>query len=172
MTTERELEIEEYAGQVYAWAYRLLQNHHDTMDVSQEVSIKWLQAKDQGQRLSNPVAWLRRVTINLAIDAIRVRTRKKQQAQVNQLEASTSSHVAELVTQETARQIATALEFLTEQQRSVVVAKVYDGYTFAQIARQMELAVPTVKTHYLRALRKLRIKLAHVQRELGVDHGM
>lgn len=172
MTTERELEIEEYVGQVYAWAYRLLQNHHDTMDVSQEVSIKWLQAKDQGQRPANPVAWLRRVTINLAIDAIRVRTRKEQQAQVNQLEASTSGHAAELVTQETARQITTALEFLTEQQRSVVVAKVYDGYTFAQIARQMELAVPTVKTHYLRALRKLRIKLAHVQRELGVDHGM
>ncbi len=172
MTTERELEIEEYVGQVYAWAYRLLQNHHDTMDVSQEVSIKWLQAKDKGQRPANPVAWLRRVTINLAIDAIRVRTRKEQQAQVNQLEASTSGHAAELVTQETARQITTALEFLTEQQRSVVVAKVYDGYTFAQIARQMELAVPTVKTHYLRALRKLRIKLAHVQRELGVDHGM
>jgi RNA polymerase sigma-70 factor, ECF subfamily len=172
MTTERELEIEEYVGQVYAWAYRLLQNHHDTMDVSQEVSIKWLQVRDQGQRPVNPVAWLRRVTINLAIDTIRVRTRKEQQAHGNQLEASTSDHAAEPVTQETARQIATALGSLTEQQRLVVVAKVYDGYTFAQIAGEMELAVPTVKSHYLRALRKLRIKLTHVQREVGFDYGM
>ncbi len=68
--------------------------------------------------------------------------------------------------------IDSAMEFLTEQLSLVVVAKVYDGHTFAQIAGQMDLAVPTVKSHYLRALRKLRTKLAHVQRELGDIHGL
>ena len=68
--------------------------------------------------------------------------------------------------------MAVALTFLTEQQCSVVVAKVYDGCTFAQIASQMGLAVPTVKSHYLRGLRTLRTKLAHVQKELGADHGV
>ena len=80
------------------------------------------------------------------------------------------SHSSELVKQETARQIATALESLTERQRLVVVAKVYDGCTFAQIAEQMGLSVPTIKSHYLRALRTLRTKLAPLKTELGAGH--
>ena len=47
-----------------------------------------------------------------------------------------------------------------EMQRSVLTAKVHDDLTFAQIAAEHGLAVPTVKTHYLRALRTLRARLA------------
>ena len=55
--------------------------------------------------------------------------------------------------------MAAALERLTEAQRAVMVAKVYDGLTFPQIAAEMDLAVPTVKTHYLRALSAIRDRL-------------
>ena len=54
---------------------------------------------------------------------------------------------------------ATALRKLTEIQRAVLVAKVYDTMTFAQIAAELDLAVSTVKTHYLRAVRALRNQL-------------
>ena len=120
----------------------------------------------------DPVAWLRRVTVNFAIDTIRALNKRTLQTQDSQLEPFVSDHLSELVKQETARQIATALESLTERQRSVVVAKVYDGYTFAQIAEQMDLSVPTVKSHYLRALRTLRTKLGHLQKDLGASHGV
>jgi RNA polymerase sigma factor (sigma-70 family) len=45
---------------------------------------------------------------------------------------------------------------LSERQRSVLLAKVFDGMTFAEIGREMGLSTPTVKTHYLRALRAMR----------------
>jgi DNA-directed RNA polymerase specialized sigma24 family protein len=41
----------------------------------------------------------------------------------------------------------------------VLIAKVYDQETFAEIAESMDLAVPTVKTHYVRALRAMRRSL-------------
>ena len=41
----------------------------------------------------------------------------------------------------------------------MLIAKVYDGLTFAQIAAELKLAVPTVKTHYLRALSAVRDRL-------------
>ena len=55
--------------------------------------------------------------------------------------------------------IARAMGDLTDMQRSVLTAKVHDGLTFAQIAAEHDLAVPTVKTHYLRALRAVRDRL-------------
>ena len=56
-------------------------------------------------------------------------------------------------------EIAAALDGLTEAQRSVLVAKVYDGQTFARIAEDLDIAVPTAKTHYLRAIRIVRDRL-------------
>jgi RNA polymerase sigma-70 factor (ECF subfamily) len=164
--------FEEHRAQVYAWAYRFSQNHHDALDICQEVSIKWWQANGKGQPPANLVAWLRRVTVNLAIDAIRARNNRTHQTQDGQFEPSVLGNSRELVKQETTRQIASALESLTERQRLVVVAKVYDGCTFAQIAEQMGLSLPTIKTHYLRALRTLCAKLAHLQTELGDGHGV
>jgi len=55
--------------------------------------------------------------------------------------------------------IAAALDRLTDIQRSVLVAKVYDEMTFAEIAAEMSVAVSTVKTHYLRAVQVVRDRL-------------
>ena len=74
-------------------------------------------------------------------------------------DAADQTETAHAEQRETARDVAAALGTLTQQQRSVVIAKVYDGLTFARIAEQMDLATPTVKTHYLRALQNLRKKL-------------
>ena len=63
-------------------------------------------------------------------------------------------------TQELRAALAGAIERLTESQRGVLIAKVYDGLTFAQIAAELNLAVPTVKTHYLRALSAVRSHLS------------
>jgi RNA polymerase sigma factor (sigma-70 family) len=172
MASGTESAFEQHRAQVYAWAYRFLQNHHDALDVCQEVAVRWWQANGKGQPQANPVAWLRRVTVNLAVDVIRVRAKGTHQAQDGRLGPSVSGHATQLVRQETAGQVAAALKCLTEQQFSVVVAKVYDGCTFAQTAEQMGLSVPTVKTHYLRALRVLRTQLAHLQNESGDRHGV
>jgi DNA-directed RNA polymerase specialized sigma24 family protein len=58
------------------------------------------------------------------------------------------------------RDVAAAFEALTEAQRSVLVGKVFDGMTFAEIAAEHDSAVSTVKTHYVRAVRAVRDRLA------------
>lgn len=164
MTAVSEAAFERHRAQVYSWAYRLLQNHHDALDVVQEVLVKWWQAKLKGDAPANPIGWLRRVTVNLAIDAIRSAARKPEvrlarTAADATKTCPTAGATDEPTQRETAERIAAALAALTDRQRAVVVAKVYDGCTFAQIAEQMALSLPTVKTHYLRALQTLRHKL-------------
>ena len=169
--------FEQHRAQVYAWAYRLLQNHHDALDVTQEVFIKWWRANGTGSVPGNPLGWLRRVTVNAAIDAVRSAARKSPPRAAA---SPTAAQPPDPARRETARRIAEALNTLTERQRSVVVAKVYDGCTFARIAEQMAVSVPTVKSHYLRGLQALRHKLPDLRAgdladrappDTGDDHG-
>ena len=139
---------------VYRWAYRLLGSSHDTLDVTQDVFIKWVD-QCQIRYPDNPRGWLRRVTINAALDVIRSRKRFVHDDQAAS-GRSVSGMMAVTETEELRRDITAALESLSDSQRQVLMAKVYDGETFAAIAGELDLAVSTVKTHYLRALKAVR----------------
>lgn len=149
--------FQRYRREVYGWAYRLLGRHHDALDAAQDVFLRWI---DQAARQTpdNPRGWLRQVTINRAIDLLRCRRRAEQTAESDVIPVSAAADPVER--EELRQDIVKALEGLTEAQRSVLVAKVYDEMTFAQIAAEQGLAVPTVKTHYLRALSAVRDRLA------------
>ena len=149
--------FEAYTGDVYAWAYRVLGRHHDALDVVQDVFVKWA-GQCRREPPAEPRGWLRRVTLNHAIDL-----RRRRHLAVEPLGRAREPAPApkETIDEETLRDdIAVALDGLTEMQRSVLVAKVYDGLTFAQIAAELRVAASTAKTHYLRAVRAVRDRLA------------
>ncbi len=155
-----ENDFEPFAADVYGWAYRLLGRHHDALDVVQDVFVKWAQqcARQEPQQ---PRGWLRRVTLNHAIDKVRVR----RHGSIESDEAIVRhTHPAEAPGQSIDQvvlrdDIARALDRLSDSQRSVLVAKIYDDLTFARIAEELDLTVSTVKTHYLRALDVIRAQL-------------
>ncbi len=149
--------FQNHQAQVYAWAYRLVQNHHDALDLTQEVYLRWWRACGATDKPRQPIPWLRRVTINLSLDFLRAGRRTPQLSLSPDTADPSETMPAER--RETARDVAAALDTLSEQQRSVVIAKVYEGLTFSAIAEQMERSIPTVKTHYLRALQNLRKRL-------------
>ncbi len=150
--------FEQFTNDVYGWAYRLLGRHHDALDVVQDVFLKWTRqcSMDAPQQ---PRSWLRRVTLNRAIDLIRERrTGDASEAALFASEAARPRLVG-IEQDELRADVSTALEALTDVQRGVLVAKVYDGLTFAQIAEELNLAVSTAKTHYVRALKHVGTRL-------------
>ena len=164
--------FEPYAHDVYAWAYRVLGRHDDALDVVQDVYLKW-DRQCLREAPSRPRGWLRRVTLNLAID-VRRRRRDEPAATVEVHDSgapplvgservtrpSDPAAMVDVIDRATLRSdLAAAMDRLSEAQRAVLVAKVYDEMTFAHIADELELAVSTVKTHYLRALRAVRDRL-------------
>jgi len=150
-------DFEAYRRDVFAWAYRLLGNDHDCDDVVQDVFLRW-DRQCRSAMPASPRGWLRRVTLNRALDVFRGRPPQQLTAQAES--CPTSVEIAGNLDLEQLRQdVAAALEEVTDIQRSVIVAKVYDGLTFAEIAADHDLAVSTVKTHYLRAVRGLARRL-------------
>ena len=150
--------FERYRRDVYGWAYRLLGRHHDAQDAVQDVFLRWV-VQSRHVVPQNPRGWLRQVTLNRAIDLLRSRRPAEPTSETTELRA-TPSEYDEVEKQELRSAVAAALGQLTESQRGVLVAKIYDGLTFAQIAAELNLAVPTVKTHYLRAVAGVRDRLA------------
>lgn len=152
----QQADLEQHRALVYGWAYRLLQNHHDALDVTQEVLIRWWRAQRDMQAPANPLGWLRRVTVNLSIDWNRSAARRRK---VTGQEKPAESAQQDAIRRESCGQVARALQSLTDRQRSVVLAKVFDGCTFAKIAEELSLSISSVKSHYVRGLAALRNKL-------------
>lgn len=151
--------FELYAGQVYAWAFRFLGRHHDALDVVQDVFLRWDQQCTRGRPLQ-PRGWLRRVTLNRAIDVLRERKASADSMTPMMKMPTADDATVEPMDRATLRRdIASALDRLTDIQRGVLVAKVYDEMTFAEIAAELSVAISTVKTHYLRAVRAVRDRL-------------
>jgi RNA polymerase sigma factor (sigma-70 family) len=146
--------FEQHRAAVYGWAYSVLASHHDALDVTQDVAMKWW-GLPAANRPANPRGWLRRVTINRAVDLVRGRRRVTHGVPV--LPAARQPDALEAA--ELRDAVAAALAVLTDAQGAVLIAKVYDNLTFDQIAKEQELAVSTVKTHYLRALAGVRDRL-------------
>ena len=136
---------------VYQWAYRFLQNHDDALDATQDVLIKWLGGGHRG--VENRTAWLRRTTVNRCIDLIRTR---RIRARYTPAELSVTTPIEHAAHTELQARIMAGIAELSDQQRAVLVAKVYDQETFASISAAMRISVSSAKTHYLRALRTLR----------------
>jgi RNA polymerase sigma-70 factor (ECF subfamily) len=171
VTNSESRDFADYARRVYAWAYRVLGRHHDALDVVQDVYMKWNRqcARERPGRIGQ---WLRTVTLNRAIDVHRRRKfgaapldgeapeRPAPRGQSHTGPSAPGDSVSkELEREDLRNQVNEVLHSLTPLQRSVLVGKVYDELTFAEIAAEMDLAVSTVKTHYLRAVKALRDRL-------------
>ncbi len=160
MTAADPQDFEAHRLAVFGWAWRILGHAADAEDVTQEVSLRWIQ-RASAEPLDNARAWLRQVTVNRALDLLR------QRRPTGALQDAAARPADDAVARTELRQaLAHALLELTEPQRQVLCAKVLGGETFAGIAQQMGLAIPTVKTHYLRALTKLREHLGPTWREM------
>jgi RNA polymerase sigma-70 factor (ECF subfamily) len=105
--------------------------------------------------------WLFRVAFHEAM-AVRRRERAGETARRRLAELGRASAPGPgppdeaLIRVETARVVRRALRDLPEEQRKVVVARVYQDKTFAQIARESGLPLGTVLTRMRLALDKLR----------------
>ena len=126
-------------------------------DVMQATLAKALEHA-HGTRPETLKGWLFRVAFH---EAMLIRRRQRiGEAATRRLadlgRAAQESPAATVLREEDAAAVRRALQALPEEQRSVVVARVYDDKTFAQIAQDAGLPLGTVLTRMRLALDKLR----------------
>lgn len=142
-----------HRGTVYRWARALGLGHEEALDVTQEVFLRLVRTPPRVESAAAQMGWLRRVTANAAVDRHRsAGVRAAARARL----AGGSDEDAARAGEEERQRVREAVAGLSEMQRLVLLAKVADGLTFAQIAADLGIAEPTAKTHYVRALTAVR----------------
>lgn len=151
-----------HASLVFSVAKYMLKETCVAEEVTQDVFLNlWLKASSYNPQRGSPGGWFMSIARHRIIDVIR---RGKQRTQnmnhidheLLDLHASPLPSTEEQVERNLAReQIITALSFLPEVQRKVIILAYFEGYTQSEIAGKLDEPLGTVKTRMRRGMRKL-----------------
>ena len=141
-----------HAAPLYRLALSILGSEADAEDVVQDVLLGLMRRR--GARIRDLRLYLLASARHRAISLLRRRRREvlDGQSQSTLFEASVHDPVEAV----RAREIGELLLGLPPEQREVIVLKVYDEMTFAEIARVVKARPNTVASRYRYAVEKLR----------------
>ena len=145
------------------YAATLTRNQHDAEDAVQAALAKVATEPKLLSRADRPWSYLLRMVRNEALLAARKRRRFWLLADLSDL--LTRCPVDQLEQEETHRAVWSSLRRLPTVQAEVVVLKIWEEMTFAQIAEVLEVSPDTAASRYRYAMKKLSRALATRQRE-------
>jgi len=153
--------IRRYANPLLTFIRRMVGDQHRSEELFQEVFLAvWL--KRRQYQFPRPFkAWLYAIAVNKCRASFRGQTLPAFLTAADDLPTSPAtpepSPVDEMVATETAALVANAVELLPPQQRAVVVLRVWNGLSYAEIAQVVGRSEGTVRSnmhHGLAAMRK------------------
>jgi RNA polymerase sigma-70 factor (ECF subfamily) len=141
-------------------ARRLLEHEEDAEDLVQDACLRALDRLDQHDP-SRPFApWFFRLLVNLGLNQQQSRRVRRHQPLSETTAASTPSPVEDAVRVDVQERFSRAVASLSERQRQVVMLHEVEGWSAADIAAELDVAVQTVRWHLHDARRTLRPVLA------------
>jgi RNA polymerase sigma-70 factor (ECF subfamily) len=143
------------------FAVTITRNQHDAEDCVQTALVRVAREPGLLASVNCPWAYLLRMVRN---EALLIGRRRKHRTTVSDLsDLVTLRRVDELEQEETHRQVWSALRTLPPEQAEVVVLKIWEEMTFAQIGQILETSPNTVASRYQYAIIKLSRRLAQHQ---------
>lgn len=136
---------------IYGFALSILHNTQDAEDILQEVYVKIFTAAHTYQSKGKPMAWMLTITRNLAL--MRIREQKKAILMPTE---DIHNEYQPAVTDEDIMVLEAMLSELKDEERQIVMLHSITGLKHREIAKLMDMPLPTVLSKYNRALKKLR----------------
>ena len=151
----------EYGKRLYWFALTMVCSGSDAEDVLQNVFLGMVRSVERGGEIRNMRAYLYRAVRNEALRMKRMRA-SESSADVDQLPllVEANQHVVE-----EAMDVSAALSKLPEQQREVVVLKLYHDMTFDEIANMAGISLNTAASRYRYGIEKMR-RVMEARREV------
>lgn len=159
--------VELFHRRVYGMAYRLLGNHDDAMDATQEVFIKVFDGLKRFRKSSTLGTWIYRISVNVCLEHLR----KRREAPMSSLtdeerdEAfavqDPSPSPEEVAEQRNLKELVwAAIHRLPVHMRIVVVLCDLEGLSYEEVANVLGIPIGTVKSRLNRARLALKDELS------------
>jgi RNA polymerase sigma-70 factor (sigma-E family) len=143
-------------------AQRLLGDRAEAEDVVAEAFARALVRWSRIGRLDHRDAWVFRVAVNGALDALRRRPRRSA--------AEPPERATDVAATELRLVLTEALRRLSRRQREAVVLRYVGGLSEREVAEALDVSVETARTHLKRGLAALRADMT--LREEEVRHAL
>jgi len=154
------------AQRLVRFSSTITRNQHDAEDAVQTVLIRLGSQPDLLAKADNPWSYLLKMARNESL--VIVRRRKPWFRFDNLCDLLTQRRVDEVQREEVYREIWLALRRLPVNQSEVVVLKIWEEMTFAEIADVLEVSPSTAASRYRYAIGKLSVMLR--EKVGGLDH--
>ncbi len=135
------------------YAVTITRNQHDAEDVIQAVLVQIAGQPKLLAKSDQPWHYLLRMVRNKSL--LVIRSRKRVSMVTSLCDLITRRTVDELEQEETHREVWKALRRLPADQSEVIVLKIWEELTFAQIASVLEVSPSTAASRYRYAMEKL-----------------
>lgn len=161
-----------YASMVLALLTKMLGSRSEAEEILQEVFVElWRRAPQYDSSRGSVVAWVVTVARSRALDALRARSRRygDRQMQFSDRHAlGTDSGRPDVLVSSTRwhQALRQAFKQLSEDQRAVLELSYFLGMSHDQIAETLKLPVGTVKSRILAGMRALRAMLPIIHRSM------
>lgn len=150
--------VRRHHEKVYWVARRLLGDHDDALDITQDAFVKAWSSLDDFRGDARPYTWLYRIATNLSLNRIRstrIRSLLRLGEEHDDVPGDDLDPLAGLERNEVREIIERAIHKLPERQRAVFVLRYYEELPYEEIAAILQTSVGGLKANYFHAVRKI-----------------
>jgi RNA polymerase sigma-70 factor (ECF subfamily) len=154
---------EKYVDKLFSLAAGLTGDIHLAQDVVQEVFTALARSADKIKLRGNLRSYLAKCVVNAARSRIRgeVRAAKRLHCFASELAGAAQGEPEEqVIADERARRVMTALAELPYEQRETVLMRIHEDISFKAIAKLQNISINTAQSRYRYGLDKLRSLLS------------
>jgi RNA polymerase sigma-70 factor (ECF subfamily) len=153
-----ELVYGELAGPVYGVVRQVLRDPAQSEEVAQEVLLEiWRTASRFDPARGSGAAWALTIAHRRAVDRVRTENASSRREQKAASEVVAEEDVADVVTNSLEYQrVRRCMDGLTELQRESIKLAYYNGYSYPEVAKLLEVALGTVKTRIRDGMIRMR----------------
>ena len=158
-------------NRVYFYAYRMLQNEEDAIDIVQEVFITVFTGIGELKKPESYMCWLSRITVNLCRDFHKKSTRlvvDRENSELIEQIADEEYSTENLVLKNDIKEyLIKVIDILPEEQKRAVLLYYYEQLTVSQIADIEEVSVSAIKNRLSYARKKIKKAIAFEESKSG-----
>ncbi|MDQ3290499.1 MAG: sigma-70 family RNA polymerase sigma factor [Bacteroidota bacterium] len=179
-----EAELLPIIDSLYNFAFRLTLDEDDANDLVQETYLKAYRFFDYFEPGTNAKAWLFRILKNSFINDFRKKSKQPAKVDYSEVEgyynsegmdgdgeiATTSDMRSQSVQELIGDEVASALNSLPVDFRTVIILCDLEGFTYEEMAKILDIPIGTVRSRLHRARNFLKEKLEKYARSMGY-HG-
>lgn len=153
--------VRRHQRNVYRWAYNVVRSHDAADEVAQEVFVRTYMALDRIDPDRPLGSWLCRISVNVALNAVRKQRFRTKWAEENKPDPESPQAMGEQPDavyrrHELIKQLEQGINRLPPLYRTVLLLRTRDQMSYEEIGQVLDVSVGTVMSRLARARKKLR----------------